>query len=77
MIYIVYPEAHGNGGWCGSEVKETHEKIEDALRHRPDFFPVHCPYGGRLVNGPRICKSEDPNDALYVWDEYDGWEKFK
>jgi hypothetical protein len=79
IVYIIEPECHGNGGWCGyrtvvkmrySEFKNgfnPYEKYE--MNYRPsdyyDFGDIR----------PRASLNENPNDAFsifcvddYCWD---------
>lgn len=78
--YIIIPQCHGNGGWCGSEIVEVHESIKGALKSRPRWIPVSSPYSGNIINHPRLGLSKDPNKALYIFsrginDPCNTWKK--
>jgi hypothetical protein len=70
-VYIIEPICHGNGGWCGHEIWKELKTVEDALKENPFWEPVFSPYSGHCINNPRLCLTDDPNDAIYVFQMVD------
>ena len=82
-VYLVEPSAHGNGGWCGSNVI-ARERLGSILSKGNPY----CCYGGNYDLGytmgsasdwgaeVRICLTENPNDSIYIFNCEDGmWEE--
>jgi len=74
-FYIVAPLCHGNGGWRGSKVLDEFDSISEALNYedpRGSWERASGGYGDSL----RICISEDPNHAIFIFhDEDRKWEE--
>jgi hypothetical protein len=75
-VYIIEPHCHGNGGWCGFGIVGEYKSVKAALRTKPRWEPVYSPYGGSVLNKPRMSLTPDPNDAIYIFDwDMDKWEE--
>lgn len=74
-VFIVKPSAHGMGGWCGSSVVKQCT-LKEALKFFPDMDNLsYSPYDGKVIDYERICKTKDPNSAIYIWnDDSYKWE---
>jgi hypothetical protein len=74
-FYVIEPECHGNGGWCGSHVVKEYTSLEKALKSKPRWRPEHSPYDGHILNHPRLSQSTYPNEATHIfnWD-LDEWK---
>jgi hypothetical protein len=71
-VYIVEPLCHGNGGWCGTEIVAEHPSLEDALKSRPRVRLEYSPYGGDVMNEPRLSPTKNINDATHIFAYEDG-----
>jgi hypothetical protein len=78
-VWVVIPECHGNGGWCGSTTLSFPEGI--TLR---EALEIDNPYkvfnqfdiGWGTLSAIRICTSENPNHTIYIYDHEDyRWER--
>lgn len=77
-VYIIQPICHGNGGWCGSEIVKEYNSVDAALKTKPRWRPVHSPYSGEVLNEPIMSLTNDPNDAIYIFDwESDKWNEVR
>lgn len=80
-VFLIEPIAHGNGGWCGSDTV-LHDRLGKILSQRNPYDRWNdLNYSIReaelYCSELRICLTEDPNDAIYVfncddlkWDDY-------
>ena len=73
-VYIIEPLEHGNGGCYGSNILDF-VSLSNALKINPmKHYDLHDYWGRNFY--PRICKTRDMNDEIYIWDEYDHkWEE--
>ncbi len=69
-LYLVAPSEHGNGGWCGSS---TLAYVTPKWMLARDPVVLYCDghYAPMFGSQLRLCKTEDPNDAVYLWDHHD------
>lgn len=76
-VYIVEPLCHGNGGWCGTEIVAEYPSLEDALKSRPRVRLEYSPYGGDVMNEPRLSHTKNINDATHIFAYEGGWWEWK
>lgn len=78
FFYIIEPQCHGNGGWCGSTVVGEYTSIKAALKTKPRWRPEYSPYDGHIMNKPRLSPSPDPNEATHFFDWDTGkWKEIR
>lgn len=66
-LYLVMPLEHGNGGWHGSETL-AHASVEWMLKRNPVETYLEGDYDPEYGSYLRLCKTEDPNSAVYLFD---------
>lgn len=66
-LYLIMPLEHGNGGWRGWETlaKVTPEWM---LKRNPVEIYLEGDYEPEFGSYLRLCKTENPNDAAYLFD---------
>ena len=64
LHFIISPDCHGNGGWCGQTIEKVGTLI-DLLAVCPGHIEHH-PYAHDPE--PRICTEPDVNNAIIKWD---------
>ena len=74
--YVIEPLCHGNGGWYGSKIWKRFTTLKQALRSRPNWEAEWSPYGGGIINNPRLSQTQDINDAQYIF-KFDTMEWIK
>lgn len=71
-VFIVAPLCHGNGGWCGSKTLGKRKSLKNALAIRNPHFKFDWHYDAQWADSRiRICRTENPNNALYIFDPED------
>ena len=76
--YVITPHEHGNGGWCGHKINDV-LSLDIALKTNP-VKEYHYGYYDTICGSQiRLCRIDDPNFPVYVWDhEYQtGWKKIE
>jgi hypothetical protein len=73
-VYLILPREHGNGGCCG-EMTICKMSLGRLLKMNP-IIEFRDEIDDYISFGPRICLTENMNDFIYVWDNWDGkWKR--